>query len=115
VLQREYAASAWAVMCRMGNILVFDELNGNDVHRLENVMTMEMGIHGLFDELGLWLEATVGHHLAMARIYLIPGYNIRTCPTNIRYAQPIPSFSLVFPRPSLSLRETIFRYQTCTI
>ena len=65
-LQHEYAASAWAVMCRMGNILVFDELNGNDGHRLENVMTMEMGIHGLFDELGLWLEAAVGYHLAVA-------------------------------------------------
>lgn len=42
----------------MGNVLVVDELNGNDGHRLENVMTMEMGIHGLFDDLDIWLEAT---------------------------------------------------------
>ena len=53
-------------MCRMANILVFDQLNGNDGHQLENVMTMTMDIHGLFDELGLWLEATVGYHLAVA-------------------------------------------------
>ena len=58
-MQHEYAASAWAVICRMGNVLVVDELNGNDGHRLENVMTMEMGIHGLFDDLDIWLEATV--------------------------------------------------------
>jgi len=27
-MQHEYAASAWAVICRMGNVLVVDELNG---------------------------------------------------------------------------------------
>jgi len=56
--KHEYAASAWAVICRMGGILVVDELNGNGSHRLENVMTMEMGLHGLFDSLSLWFEAT---------------------------------------------------------
>jgi hypothetical protein len=60
-MQHEYAASAWAVMCRMGGILVVDELNGNGSHRLENVMTMEMGLHGLFDSLSLWFKATVGY------------------------------------------------------
>jgi len=48
----------------MGGILVVDELNGNGSHRLENVMTMEMGLHGLFDSLSLWFEATVRYCFA---------------------------------------------------
>lgn len=44
---------------RTGNVLVPDELNGAKIHRLENVMTMEQGVHGMFDRLALWLEATV--------------------------------------------------------
>jgi|SRR5882762_2883569 len=59
-MQHEYATSAWAVMCCIGGILVIDKLNGNDGHRLENVMTMEMELHSLFDSLSLWFEATVG-------------------------------------------------------
>lgn len=44
---------------RTGNVLVPDELNSANIHRLENVMTMEQGVHGMFDCLALWLEATV--------------------------------------------------------
>jgi len=65
----------------MGGILVVDELNGNDGHRLENVMTMEMGLHGLFDSLGFWFEATVGCHFAALYILLIS--------TTLEPAQPI--------------------------
>jgi hypothetical protein len=43
-------------MERMGGVLVLDELNGPDVHRLENVMTLETGVHALFDNLKLWFE-----------------------------------------------------------
>jgi hypothetical protein len=71
-LQHNYAASAWAVMMRMGAVLVPDELNGADIHRLENVLTMEEGLHSLFDKLGLWLEATV-------RLYLLLRCHHRSC------------------------------------
>lgn len=56
--QHNYAASAWAVMMRMGNIMI-DDLNGTNIHRLENVMTMAFDVHNLFDSLALWLEPTV--------------------------------------------------------
>lgn len=46
-------------MMRTGNVLVPDELNSANIHRLENVMTMEQGVHGMFDCLALWLETTV--------------------------------------------------------
>ena len=46
----------------MGAIDVATELNGNGIPHLENVMTLEVGIHVLFDHLGLWFEVTVWYH-----------------------------------------------------
>ena len=57
-MQHNYAANAWTIMMRMG-VLGHDELNGKKIHRLENVMTMHSELHSIFDDLGLWLEATV--------------------------------------------------------
>jgi hypothetical protein len=68
MIQHEYAASVWAIIQRYGEVLVPDELNGSDIHRLENVMTMDSNKHDLFDKLQLWLEATVRrqyHHLVL--------------------------------------------------
>lgn len=59
-------------MERMGAIDVVKELNGNGVHRLENVMTLDAGIHMLFDRLNLWFEATVNYRfIALVSVYLI--------------------------------------------
>ena len=38
-------------------------VNGNGVHRLGNVMTIEVNLHVLFDYLGLWFKITVRHYL----------------------------------------------------
>ena len=57
--QHEWAASVWAVMARFGNTVVLDELNGPEVHRLDNVMTLSLNEHRYFDHLLLWLESTV--------------------------------------------------------
>jgi len=43
---------------RMGGVSVAYELNGADIHRLENVMTLAIHVHDAFDQLELWLEAT---------------------------------------------------------
>jgi len=56
--KHNYAASAWAVMQHMGNVSLDDELNGANIYRLENVMTLTADMHLLFDCLELWLEAT---------------------------------------------------------
>ncbi|KAF8575890.1 hypothetical protein K439DRAFT_1368763 [Ramaria rubella] len=56
--KHHYAASAWAVMERMGGVFLPDELNGAAVHRLENILTLEVSIHDMFDSLYLWFEAT---------------------------------------------------------
>jgi hypothetical protein len=46
-------------MERFGNVSIARELNGVSIHRLENVITMEMGMHSLFDLLAFWFEETV--------------------------------------------------------
>lgn len=113
VSQHEYAASAWTIMQRMGGADIVAELNGDGVHRLENVMTMEVGLHILFDCLALWFEATVRYYLiALAQICLTWLQYIRTCPTNIRYALSLLACSLVFLGQSLSLHRTMLRYLT---
>ena len=39
------------------------ELNGDNVHRLENVLTLDSTPHWAFDELYVWLEPIVSAHL----------------------------------------------------
>ena len=47
----------------MGAVDVVTELNGDGVHRLGNVMTIEVGLHILFDCLGLWFKIMVRYYL----------------------------------------------------
>ncbi len=51
--------SVWAVLKRFGGVDVVEELNGNQVHRLGNILTLSVNLHYFFDTLHLWLEATV--------------------------------------------------------
>ncbi|GBE87978.1 hypothetical protein SCP_1202040 [Sparassis crispa] len=55
--KRSYAASAWAVLDRFGKVNVVDnELNGQGIHRLPNVLTMSVDVHIYFDTLQIWFE-----------------------------------------------------------
>jgi len=49
----------WAVMERFGYESLPQELNGPQIHRLENVMTLAPGCHLKFDQLRFWFVATV--------------------------------------------------------
>lgn len=53
----------WAVMDRFGYKQIPSNLNGNKIHRLENVLTLDIGVHSLFDRLKLWFEPTVSNSL----------------------------------------------------
>jgi hypothetical protein len=48
-----------AVMKRYGQVDLIEELNGDQIHRLENVLTLTISLHYFFDKLDIWLEATV--------------------------------------------------------
>ncbi|KIM79419.1 hypothetical protein PILCRDRAFT_823348 [Piloderma croceum F 1598] len=55
--KKDYASSFWAVMERFGQQGFMDELNGPKIHRLANILTLEVYLHTHFDRLALWLEA----------------------------------------------------------
>ncbi|RDB27559.1 hypothetical protein Hypma_003853 [Hypsizygus marmoreus] len=52
-----YATSVWAVLDRFGYENLRFDLNGNNIHRLENVLTLSTNVHGKFDTLKVWFEA----------------------------------------------------------
>ena len=52
-----YASSVWAVLERFGYEKAFGELNGSGIHRLENILTLDLHVHRLFDTFRLWLES----------------------------------------------------------
>jgi len=56
--KRNYAAGMWAVMSRFGHEELPAELNGSNIHRLENVMTLVLPFHVDFDQLMVWFVAT---------------------------------------------------------
>jgi hypothetical protein len=56
MIQTAYAATAFAVLARFGQIDALEELNGDNMHRLENVLTLNSDTHTLFDTLKIWLE-----------------------------------------------------------
>jgi hypothetical protein len=57
IFSRDYSASVLAVLKRFGYAV--DNLNGDKVHSLFNVMTMQKDVHDWFDRLEIWFEATV--------------------------------------------------------
>ncbi|KAK7468358.1 hypothetical protein VKT23_002873 [Stygiomarasmius scandens] len=50
------AASFWTILERFGFPGISHELDGNKVHQLGNVMTLDHSIHHLMDKLSLWFE-----------------------------------------------------------
>ncbi|KDQ49734.1 hypothetical protein JAAARDRAFT_212033 [Jaapia argillacea MUCL 33604] len=54
--EKDYSAAVLAVLRQFGYDI--DNLNGEKVHSLCNVITMEANVHDYFDRLGLWFEPT---------------------------------------------------------
>jgi len=92
-------------MERMGGILVPDELNGLDVHRLENVMTLEAGVHLLFDDLKLFFES-VGRNDYLEEKGTDSSARLARYHINIAWApQTLPYIFQTYHRPSLSPQQ----------
>ena len=70
-MQEVFAVTAWTIMKCFGGVKVEDELNGNQIHQLENIITMDSNIHTSFDNLQLWLEPLV-------RFLLLPKFRANT-------------------------------------
>lgn len=60
-LQEKEAATSWNTLKRFGCADVSAELGsatqGANLHRLENILTLDVRIHLLFDAMNLWFEA----------------------------------------------------------
>ena len=50
------------MMDRFGYKKILEELNGLNIHRLENILTLDINVHTGFDALEIWFESTVGTH-----------------------------------------------------
>ncbi|KAF8889169.1 hypothetical protein CPB84DRAFT_1733076 [Gymnopilus junonius] len=96
-----YAASAHAVLLRFGQLRSIEELNGAGVHRLQNVLTLETGLHEFFDSLEIWLEKIDAddpdrHRYKLAAIRpSIPEYGRQielTTPDPVEYPLPDPRY-----------------------
>ncbi|KAH9913261.1 uncharacterized protein B0H18DRAFT_1050071 [Fomitopsis serialis] len=106
--RHEYAATVWTVMARFGDTFVFDELNGPNVHRLENVMTLRGDEHTHFEMLNLWLESTDTPHTYTPQT-THPMYR-RNIPTTVTFTTPDPE-KLPLPSPDyLRLHAAAARY-----
>ena len=46
----------WGIIDGFDNINVLTELDGANMHRLSNGLTLEVNIHTAFDGLNLWFE-----------------------------------------------------------
>ncbi|OJT02926.1 hypothetical protein TRAPUB_6510 [Trametes pubescens] len=60
-LQAHKAAAVWTILKRLGYEDICAELGsatqGANLHRLENILTLDNRLHHLFDELDIWFEA----------------------------------------------------------
>jgi len=92
--KKEYSASVLAVLKRFGYDV--GAINGEKVHSLYNVMTMEHNAHDLFDRLNLWFEetATPNYYRVRTTKLLLP---VRE---NVMFTTPDP-LKLPLPSPDL--------------
>ncbi|KAI6028835.1 hypothetical protein F5J12DRAFT_961323, partial [Pisolithus orientalis] len=92
-----YAASVWGVLDRFGYSALREELNGPNIHRLENVVTMEESLRIHFDRLWIWFTATEEpntYKLEGIRDWLISRY-----PKYVTFSTPDPK-NLPLPSPT---------------
>ncbi|KAH7908369.1 hypothetical protein BJ138DRAFT_1128520 [Hygrophoropsis aurantiaca] len=101
-----YAAGVWAVLEHFCRSSMLDRLDGDNIHRLENIITMPQHLHTLFDGLDIWLEEdqNIANHYqvcALNREFLPAGF-----PTDVTFTTPDPE-KLPLPSPDLLLLHAI--------
>ena len=53
-------STVWTVLERFGYTGLQEELEGNKIHRLDNIMTLSTDLHLLMDKMSLWFEEVEG-------------------------------------------------------
>ncbi|KAI6030005.1 hypothetical protein EDC04DRAFT_2572635 [Pisolithus marmoratus] len=94
----KYASSVWTVLNRFGYPDLLRDLNGANIHRLENVMTMESTVHCQFDTFKIWFTATEEpntYRLEVANklwLFGCPEYVTFSTPDPEKYPLPNPTY-----------------------
>lgn len=60
-LQAHEMSSMYTMFKVFGYSHTFHELNGRNIHSLENILTLELNTHVQFDLLQLWFEHYTSH------------------------------------------------------
>ncbi|KAK0439572.1 hypothetical protein EV421DRAFT_1964733 [Armillaria borealis] len=58
-VKKDYAANAWTIIEDFGFPQIHQELKGENIHHLENILTLEYSLRDHFDDLTLWLEPAI--------------------------------------------------------
>ncbi|KAI6156292.1 hypothetical protein EDD17DRAFT_1704602 [Pisolithus thermaeus] len=96
--KENYAATVWAVLDRLGYRNPRQDLDGASIHRLDNVMTMEVSVHDDFDRLKIYFTATEvpnRYKLEAVRDYFLanrPRYVTFSTPDAEKYPLPNPTY-----------------------
>ncbi|KAI6016657.1 hypothetical protein BKA83DRAFT_4333821 [Pisolithus microcarpus] len=96
--KEDYAATIWAVLELFGHRNLKERLNGANIHRLDNVMTLERSVHDDFDRLKIYFTATEVPHKykfeAVREFFLAerPGYVTFSTPDAEQYPLPNPTY-----------------------
>ncbi|KAI0357308.1 hypothetical protein OH77DRAFT_1399856, partial [Trametes cingulata] len=102
-LCKEYeAASVWTILKQFGCEDIHAELGsateGANLHRLENILTLDVFIYKLFDDLSLWFEAVEGK-LNVYNVILLPGADRPpSIPETVQFVSHRPGLPLPNPR-----------------
>ncbi|KAH0833819.1 hypothetical protein J3R83DRAFT_10982 [Lanmaoa asiatica] len=79
--KRSQSANMWSILSMFSRDNITDDLAGNRIHRLENIISMNSVSHQLFDELHLWLKPVEG---------ALHTYRVCTSTDSLRYHTPLP-------------------------
>ncbi|TFK62455.1 hypothetical protein BDN72DRAFT_777064 [Pluteus cervinus] len=88
--KRLYAASVHTILDRFGRVDTIAELNGANVHRLENILTLSPEFHDWFDQLRFWLERDPTPTAVTSAMLVTLGSRI-TFTTHDSTTHPLPS------------------------
>ncbi|KAI6033299.1 hypothetical protein EDC04DRAFT_2897936 [Pisolithus marmoratus] len=81
------AASVWAVLDCFGHHSLREELNGTNIHRLENVMTLDPTVHNDFATLKIWFTAMEPNQY---RLEAVDNFYLYGCPASVTFSTPNP-------------------------
>lgn len=96
------ASTRWALLERFGYSNLVAELRGNNIHRLENLITISTDIQYSFERLWFWFESTVRIPMVISVPYQLCSRANQTATKSFSEVTCIHLYLATLPRPSHS-------------